>query len=501
MDQTEMPLVKALLDHFNRGARSYHVPGHKSGAISDEAWVWNNKVPDVMNRLKETLAIDVTEISGLDDLHQPSGPIAEAQRLAADCFGSEHTFFLVNGSTTGNMALILAVCEPGDLVILPRNVHKSIIHGLVLAGAQAVFLPVSVEASTGLHHHINLEQLQEVLEQYPQAKAVFLTNPNYYGASIDLEPIVKLVHAYHKPIFIDEAHGAHFGLHPKLPQSALACGADAVVQSTHKMLTAMTMGSMLHIQGHRIDRARIQQRLSMLQSSSPSYPIMASLDAARYIAANEAHQWIERLLKPIEEFKQWIKEHTVYGIFELASEAYQDPFKITLFDQTGMLNGYTLQRELEARGCFIELADPLNVLIVLSLGSTREDLTVLRRVLEEIECVFALKEKELEAHFTNTFSTLEHIKQVAASRPIHFQLSEWNKYNDQQHAALMEIEAAVGKQSAEMVIPYPPGIPVLFPGEWITEDIASYLQQCAALGARFQGASDPNMRKLLIYKS
>lgn len=271
------PVYEMLEQYRHKGNISYHVPGHKNGeayrsAVSAES----------AGYLTEVMRYDVTEITGTDDLHHPEGVIREAQELAADCYGAEESYMLVGGSTAGNLALILTVCSaPGSLLILQRNVHKSVIHGLMLAGALAVFLEPQIDPGSGLAVAPSAETVQAALAAYPEAAGVLVTMPNYYGMGSDLAPLAQACHACCVPLLVDEAHGAHYGQHPALPAGALAQGADGVVQSTHKMLTALTMGAMLHVQGPWLDRALLRQRLAMVQSSSPSYPVMASLDLAR----------------------------------------------------------------------------------------------------------------------------------------------------------------------------------------------------------------------------
>ena len=180
--------------------------------------------------------------------------LLKAQELAARSFGAEETFFLVGGSTSGNLAMILAICEPGQQIIVQRNAHKSVLNGLALAGAKAIFIMPQTDPVSGLEIVPELSVVEEALVRYPDAKGVFLTNPSYYGLSVDLETYASLIHRYEKLLLVDEAHGAHYGLHPEFPTSALQAGADAVVQSTHKTLSALTMGAMLHVQGKRMDR-------------------------------------------------------------------------------------------------------------------------------------------------------------------------------------------------------------------------------------------------------
>ncbi|WP_036720636.1 aminotransferase class I/II-fold pyridoxal phosphate-dependent enzyme, partial [Paenibacillus sp. JCM 10914] len=269
------PIADALDRYRERKGTSFHVPGHKNGRIYESH-------SQVAGMLLDAMRVDVTEISEMDDLFQPEGIIQEAQELAADCFCADESFFLVGGSTAGNLALILTVCAtPGDMLLVQRNVHKSILNGLKLAGARVVFLRPEFDQHSGLAIAPSLNTIRSALDAYPEAKGLMVTMPNYYGMGSDLRPIAEACHERGLPLLVDEAHGAHYGHHPELPRSALACGADGVVQSTHKMLAAMTMGAMLHVQGDRLDRGLLRQRLSMIQSSSPSYPLMASLDLAR----------------------------------------------------------------------------------------------------------------------------------------------------------------------------------------------------------------------------
>ncbi len=293
LDPHRAPLYEAVIAHASKGAVSFHVPGHKSakgaaGAGSDT--------------LSGVMSIDFTEIAGLDDLHHPQGAIMEAQQLAAQCFGADATFFLVGGSTVGNMAMILSVCEPGELLLVQRNVHKSVIHGLMLAGARAVFLPPRRDTQTVQLVGVEPEAVSKALDLYPEAKGILVSNPNYYGLGMELKQLAELAHRHDKPLLVDEAHGAHYGFHPLLPASAISCGADVVVQSTHKMLSAMTMGAMLHVKGNRVEQGLLRQRLVMLQSSSPSYPIMASLDLSRMQMHTAGRESIQRGLEAVNFF-------------------------------------------------------------------------------------------------------------------------------------------------------------------------------------------------------
>src|SRR5690606_155051 len=233
------------------------------------------------------LQYDQTELSGLDDLHYPEGAIREAQELLADAYGAERSFFLVNGSTTGNLAMIHAVCKEGDRVLVQRNSHKSIFHAMELAKLRPVYLTPEWGEASQSAEGISLATVKEAIRQYPESTALILTYPNYYGmAGTEIKEIINYSHQFNIPVLVDEAHGAHLLAGGLFPQSALTYGADAVVQSAHKTLPAMTMGSFLHIRGERISINRISKYLRIFQSSSPSYLIMASLDDARAYIQN-----------------------------------------------------------------------------------------------------------------------------------------------------------------------------------------------------------------------
>ncbi len=509
MDQRRAPLFEKLVNTTQLNRASFHVPGHKFGQHLDSQDSQDSQDSSHLNSLhhnvhseesfyyKQIMSLDFTEISGLDDLHQPHGVIKEAQRLAAECFKAEESFFLINGSTVGNIALILSVCQRDDILIVERNVHKSILHGIMLACARVVFLSPRWDEQNGIPTGVDYNDLQVALEKYPQAKAVLLTNPNYYGMGIDLAPITQLTHAHNKPLLVDEAHGAHYGFHSKIPRSALSYGADAVVQSTHKMLTSLTMGAMLHIQGDRMDRNRLQQSLSMLQSSSPSYPIMASLDLSRRLMATEGERRISSSLVHILHFRSKLTELSEFIMIGNSSLAHdtQDPYKAAIRDATGTLSGYQLQQQLELRGCIAEMADPHFVVLAFSLCTTKKDSEKLFHAFLDISKQFSLKKQELCHGITNSIKLPRYNPKAT---PVSLNLQHLQDTILKQTVPLKEAAQA---RSAEMIIPYPPGIPVLYPGEWITSEMVEYLLQLSSLGATFQGTTEVHLQRLEVYKT
>ena len=453
------PLYERLIAMANRDDCSFHVPGHKNGRAYSH-----------MPNFAQLLHLDLTELPGLDDLHQPDGVIEESQRLAAKLFSAEETFFLVNGSTVGNLALILTACSPGDLILVQRNIHKSIIHGLMLAGARAVFLMPEQNLHSGTTLTVSTETIVRAMRDYPDARAVYLTNPTYYGASVDLTEVAHLVHEADMLLLVDEAHGAHFGFHPAWPRSAMQCGADGAVQSTHKMLAAMTMSGMLHVQGGRLDRGRLRRVLTMLQSSSPSYVLMASLDLARARLERKGSSAFGQLLCEIDWFRQQMQmsqEHVV--LFSM-----EDPCKLLL--QVPGLSGYLLQQQLSEQGCNVELADERQVLLVLSLETTRDDL---ERLLQALQIIG----KTGFGEQSTTKMADNGIIYLAQSQPLSFSL-DGPAATDSEEVLLCE---ATGKVSINTVTPYPPGIPFVLPGERYAPFHVDTLRAMFEAGARVHG--------------
>ncbi|WP_340393175.1 aminotransferase class I/II-fold pyridoxal phosphate-dependent enzyme [Paenibacillus sp. FSL E2-0190] len=501
LQRCRAPVYEMLEQYRIVGNISYHVPGHKNGAAYDGV--------EGAGFLDEVMKYDVTEITGTDDLHHPEGVIKEAQELAADCFGAEESFFLVGGSTAGNLALILTSCpEPGMILILQRNVHKSVIHGLMLAGVRAVFVEPLIDPLSGLAVAPAAEAVEAALAAYPEAAAVFVTMPNYYGMGSDLAPLARICHDSGIPLLVDEAHGAHYGQHPALPAGALACGADGVVQSTHKMLTAMTMGAMLHVQGQRLDRALLSQRLAMVQSSSPSYPMMASLDLARRLLHSRGSEAFTAGLAAVDVLRRGLAELPRYGLVQpaeplhdstpLHKAAYetQDPFKVVIYDATGVLGGFELQRRLEAKGCVPEMSDDRHVVLLFSLGSKAEDAARLLQALREIDSEVTSESPHTAGILeSQNISTWNNLNVLQISLPVPFSL----KPVSANEVESINLEHSVGRVAAEMVIPYPPGIPLLYPGEVITDQIQQRLTGLAYGGAKFQACADPVLQRIKVY--
>ncbi|RIJ68824.1 aminotransferase class I/II-fold pyridoxal phosphate-dependent enzyme [Rummeliibacillus sp. POC4] len=476
MDQLQTPLFDAL-EKFNKLTKvSYHVPGHKNGQV------FLKRGSELYNSV---LSVDATELTGLDDLHAPEGPIFEAEALLADLYHAKKSYFLVNGSTVGNLAMILATCTDGDTVIVQRNCHKSILHGLMLANVKPVFITPSYEEKWGIASGIDAKVVRDALTLYPETKAIILTYPNYYGFAGDLSEIVTLAHERDIPLLVDEAHGAHFILGDSFPNSALTFGADLVVQSAHKTLPAMTMGSYLHANSSLIDVQKVEFYLQMLQSSSPSYPIMGSLDLARAYLASYTKIDQQLLIKKIALFKESLATIQEIELLAPSAQFNADPLKVTIQSKKG-ISGFELQSLLEEKGIYTELADARNVLFVLPL----------------------LK-KDADYPFRQTVDLIENAVKGQVGSNIEFPIDKnSNKitalsmsYAKMKQTITKQVSfyEAIGKISSEMVIPYPPGIPLIMAGELITEDKINSLMNLLALHGHFHGGTFLKEGKLIVY--
>lgn len=420
-----MPIVEALKKHENRA--SLHVPGHKNGLLFPQIY-------------REVLRYDLTEISGLDDLHHPEGAIREAQQLLAESYNTDCSYMLVNGSTVGNLAMILGTCKRGDTVIASRDCHKSVMHALDLAGVHVIYLATRKESQTGTANGIDNSLLLEAL-QMEVIRAVIFTYPSYYGFDFDLVACIEVCRKFGALVLVDEAHGAHFQADASLfPASAIKLGADVVVHSAHKTLPALTMGSYLHIPKWRDELAGIPSYLQMLQSSSPSYLIMASLDYARHYVSNYNKKDVEAFRNMRTEWLIWLQKN------KLAVITPDDPLKLIV--RKDGLSGFNLQTIFEQAGYYPELADTNNVLLTLPLIKEGMEFPTPTTGLNWADVEF----RALNSPDSIAIPTITRIQAFDTSRPTLFE----------------KIEHTIGKTAAEMVIPYPPGIPIIITGETIT---------------------------------
>lgn len=479
MDQDTLPLYNCLLHHADTKPLSFHVPGHKNSTVFP---ILNDNV------FKDLLTIDQTELTDLDDLHSPNGVIKEAQQLTAALYKVSSSYFLVGGSTAGNLAMILSTCEPADTVLVQRNSHKSIINGMKLANVHPVFLTPEYDSHGKFSTSVSYKTVDAAIKQYPNAKVLILTSPNYYGAvSTELRNIIELAHSNGLVVLVDEAHGAHLILGDPFPPSAVQLGADIVVQSAHKTLPAMTMGSFLHCNSLHIDIDRLQYYLQVIQSSSPSYPIMASLDIARYYLAHISQSEKINIMKQIDDFRKQISTIPQLKIIDCNSnENIGDPLKLIVQTRCE-LSGYRLQKEFEKQSIYTELADPWNVLFVLPLAVV-EDWAAVTEKLKQ-----AVQHLSVQA-YTKAINKLEKDEVKISTLAVSYQ--EMNKL----HKEWAPIQQAEGRIAAASIIPYPPGIPLVVEGEIITANHMEQLESLMKEGAYFQNKPDILKSGLEVFK-
>ncbi len=484
------PLVQALQAWTTTPPHLFCTPGHRRGQA----------IPQIMQPLlgRTPYQADLPDVPGLN-LFAETGAIAAAQTLAAELFGADRTWFLVNGSTVGVTAAILATCGPGDKLILPRNCHQSAIAGLILSGAQPVFVMPDYSPTWDLAHCLTPNGIEQALAQHPETKAILLISPTYHGSCGNLAAIAAIAHRHHLPLIVDEAHGAHLAFHPDLPAAALASGADLVVQSTHKTLSALTQAAMLHLQGSRVSGDRITQALQLLQSSSPSNLLLASLDGARHQLATRGpalldptlhlSQQVRQALKPIRPLPLLQPHHAVSPGFTAL-----DPTRITVQVTALGITGFTADDWLsEHHGILAELPTLRQLTFMISLGSTPADILALTAGLAALAATFANPSPQADP-------------QSAAPAPTLYPPDTFSSPVQSPRAAFfaptltLPIAATLGQLSAETLCPYPPGIPILFPGEPITPEAIAFLQTIQAAGGFIAGSSDPTLTQLRVLR-
>jgi arginine/lysine/ornithine decarboxylase len=475
--QSGAPLFEALVKHVMQNPAGFHIPGHSQG----------KGLPAELLALggQALFAFDLTELAGLDDLHNPGGPIASAQELAAKIYGSDKSFFLVNGSTAGIQALITAQAGQGKL-ILPRNAHRCALGGLVLSGADPVYVLPGIIPEFGVDCGVKPASIRQALGINPGAMAVLAVRPNYYGIAGDLAGQVRAAHEAGIPVLVDEAHGPHLRFHHDLPGDAMAAGADAAVQSTHKLGGSLGQSSMLHLQGDLVDPDMVTAALRLLQTTSPSYLLLASLDLARRQMFLQGKELAEKALTLACGIRQ--KLSGIRGLRILTSDYLPgsscelDTTKLVISVRGLGLTGYQVSGLLSGRyKVFIEMADYNNIVAVISAGTAGEDCDKLVGALMDI----AARDGQ-------------HALPPLPGAPCSFK--KMMKPRDAWFAPAKKVPLAEarGRICAEAVAVYPPGIPAVNPGEEITAEIYEYLLQVSGMGLGCQGPSDPTLKTIKI---
>jgi lysine decarboxylase len=493
LDQTRAPYFQVLLDYVDAGVIPFHTPGHKQGIGMERAF--RDFVGD------NVLSLDLTQIRGLDDLLQPEEALVEAQALAAETFGAEQTFFLINGSTSGNQCMMMTALNPGEKLAIPRNAHKSAMGGLIMSGAIPVWMQPEVDESLHMDHTVTPETVRATLEHDPDIKAVYVVSPTYYGVAADLEGIAAVAHEFGLPLLVDEAWGPHFHFHPALPLSAMQAGADMCINSTHKMLGSMSQTAMLHVQDTRIRRDRLKAVYKLFLSTSPNLVLVASLDVARRQMALDGPALLSRTIEIANDARARLNEIPRVYCFgeelEGRSGVYDiDPTKITITVKNLGYTGYEAEEILRRRyNVQVELADLFNVVALYTIGTTQEASDALIRGVAEL----AREDRPVDIYSpsgvlerrmkTNTYALPKIPPIRLAPRDAFLATTE-----------IVPFKGSAGRICAEVITPYPPGIPVLSPGEEITPEVIDYLLLEKKAGVKMQGPYDDELRNIRVVR-
>ena len=479
MDQSRLPLVKALEQYIGENALRQHMPGHKGGLGAPQP------AQDLLG--VKLWQADVTEIAGLDDLQEPEGCIAEAQSLLADLYGAAASFFLINGSSVGIAALLLACLQPGDEILVPRNAHRAVLSGLILSGTKPIFVQVRQDEPSSMPLGLDAADFLQAVKKHPQAKAAFFVSPTYQGVTGDLAALIRICRTHGLLALVDEAHGVHF---PWLPDgslpTALLCGADACVQSAHKLAGSLTQSSWLHVgQDSALDVGRLKSALQWLQSSSPSYLLMASLDAARWQLAQEGKKRLRQLWEQAEQLRRrWqalAGVDIVGGVAgTLAAPFQMDITKITLAVRGW--SGHAAAAQLRRQGIAVEWADETRLLLLLSLADVEQDWERLGQGLPQL----------LQLPAPGYFS-----KETMALPPVPPQRMTPREaaLTDSRSVLLREAQGLI---AGEAITPYPPGIPLVLPGEELTAEVLAWITACKRQGQHMSGMADTTLETIRV---
>jgi len=479
-NQDRTPLLDVLLARAKRGVTSFHTPGHKNGQGIDK------RLRSYTGR--NAYKLDVTVFPEVDSLHDPVGPIKKAQALMADAYGVKYSQFLVNGSSCGNIAMLMSACHPGDSVIVSRNAHKSTLSGIIMSGVWPIWIQPKVDQHLDIIFDSDAAQVEQALHQFPEAKAVFVTSPTYHGVTTDLKKIADLCHTHGKLLIVDEAHGPHLKFHKDLPISAVEAGADMCVQSTHKILSALSQGSVLHVNSDLVDISRVRKILSILQTTSPNYLIMASMDAARRQVFFQGERIFSRLIRLANEARERMnKLERVYCFTqgEIRAKGYDlDVTKLTINVTRLGMSGLDVEDLLAKEyGIQVDCADLFNLIAIMGVGTTRQDVEKLLTAVEDLD-------RKEPGHEKNWVLQLPSLSTEMAMTPRDVFLQHRSKR--------VPLTRAAGHISAQTLTPYPPGIPVLIPGERITQEIVDFLKDLAEKDIRVSGQETEELRTIKV---
>lgn len=462
MSPGDAPLADAVEAFLADPGTTFTVPGHKRDTALGGA----------------LLGHDLPLVSGAEDSRMSGGVLARAEALAARLWGADMCRFSVAGSTHGNQAFALAAGRPGDRVIVARTLHKSLFAGLVLAGLRPVWVCPQVDPQTGLAGPVTVDEIERALAAAHDARAVFLVEPGYTGALSAIEPIADAVHDAGMPLIVDQAWGAHLGFHPDLPRHALARGADGMVTSTHKALTAFTQGSIVLACGERIDLDRLDEAFELLHTTSPAAAILASTDRARALVERRGPELLERTIGLVGAARRRLGE--VPG---LVVAACPDPTKLVIALAGTGADGFEVESDLLAEGIRLEMADRDTLVPIVTVADSERT----------VDALVGAVERSLERRRGEPRPPTGSVAWTVQPETVMTPREAWFARRE-----LVPRSEAVGRIAAETAAPYPPGIPAIAPGERITRELLDALVAEAEAGSRIAYCRDPRLETLLV---
>ncbi len=479
LSQNRAPLYEALCEYRENRIVSFDVPGHKQGKGNPELTEFLGKA---------CMSVDVNSMKPLDNLCHPISVIKEAEELMADAFGAKHAFFMVNGTSSAVQAMVMSVCKRGDKIIMPRNVHRSSINALIVCGAVPVYVNPGVNKELGIPLGMSVEAVKRAVSENPDAKAIIVNNPTYYGVCSNLREIVKIAHNAGMKVLVDEAHGTHFYFGDYMPLSAMSVGADMAAVSMHKTGGSLTQSSALLL-NEGISEGYVRQIINLTQTTSASYLLMTSLDISRKNLALNGKSIFERVTSLASYARKEINK--IGSLYAFSRELINgddifdfDPTKVSVHTRDIGLAGIEVYDILRDKyDIQIEFGDIGNILAIISVGDRILNIERLISALSEIKRRYSKNPAGMLDH--------EYIEPVVECSP------QEAFYSDKIQLPLKD---TLGKVCAEFVMCYPPGIPILAPGELITNDALEYIIYAKEKGCNLTGAEDINTEKINVIK-
>lgn len=514
--EKEQLLLNRLMEYSRTDMYPMHMPGHKR--MAEDA---------ALKDFPNPFAIDITEIDGFDNLHHPEDILKDSMEWAAQVYGADGTYYLVNGSSGGILSAVCAAVCPGGKILISRNCHKSVYHGVILNQLEVSYVYPQIIEDLGIQGGISAKDVETALEQCADVQAVLIVSPTYDGVVSDIGAIAQVVHSYGIPLIVDEAHGAHFAFcdedgfggmeaesclveigqeserKNRLLASALTQGADVVIQSLHKTLPSLTQTAVLHIKGNRVDRYRLERYLQMFQSSSPSYVFMASMERCIYEMAEHGKEYLQEFFGRLERLRGGLREmkhlRLLDGVKGKWSVYGLDPSKLVVSCRSCVkvhadghveaMNGNMLAAWLrENYHLEMEMCGADYVVAILTFLDSEEGLERLCRALKEIDGELALKQPEERP-------SNDEIENKAWEVPV---IRTKMASATEMERERVRLENCAGRVSAEFIYLYPPGIPIAAPGEELTETIVERILEYRRMGLPVQGMEDPNAEYLMV---